>query len=87
MSNLLHYIHGSNAGYVLELYEQYLRDPASVDGRTRALFEMAPPILDEPPTPAKPMNQKAPIKPPPTTNSTKPWPWPIWPKPSANTAI
>ena len=54
MSNLLHYIHGSNAGYVLELYERYLQDPTAVDGRTRALFEMAPPILDEQPTPAAP---------------------------------
>lgn len=31
--------YGPNAGYVLELYEQYLRDPASVDTITRAAFE------------------------------------------------
>lgn len=30
--------HGPNAGYVLELYEQYLKDPASVDAVTRAAF-------------------------------------------------
>src|SRR5688572_22867806 len=29
---------GLNRGYVLELYERYLRDPNSVDGETRALF-------------------------------------------------
>ncbi len=31
--------HGPNAGYVLELYEKYLDDPASVDAVTRAVFE------------------------------------------------
>jgi 2-oxoglutarate dehydrogenase E1 component len=30
--------YGPNAGYVLELYESFLRDPASVDAETRALF-------------------------------------------------
>ncbi|MDK3162017.1 hypothetical protein QPK87_36540 [Kamptonema cortianum] len=30
---------GPNAGYVLELYERYRRDPASVDAGTRAFFE------------------------------------------------
>jgi 2-oxoglutarate dehydrogenase E1 component len=30
---------GANAGYVVEQYEQYLRNPASVDPRTRAWFE------------------------------------------------
>src|SRR5690348_6878727 len=30
---------GANAGYVVELYERYLRDPASVDPQTRAWFE------------------------------------------------
>lgn len=29
---------GPNAGYVIELYERYLRDPSSVDPRTRAWF-------------------------------------------------
>jgi 2-oxoglutarate dehydrogenase E1 component len=31
--------HGPNAGYVLELYEQYSRDPDSVDPLTRQVFE------------------------------------------------
>src|SRR5690242_1350683 len=31
--------YGPNAGYVLELYERYQRDPQSVDPETRALFE------------------------------------------------
>src|SRR5579885_1988481 len=31
--------YGPNAGYVLELYERYQRDPASVDAETRAFFE------------------------------------------------
>lgn len=30
--------HGPNAGYVLDLYERYQSDPASVDAETRALF-------------------------------------------------
>ena len=30
--------HGPNAGYVLELYDRFLADPASVDAETRALF-------------------------------------------------
>jgi 2-oxoglutarate dehydrogenase E1 component len=36
--------HGPNEGYVLELYDQYLADPASVDSETRRFFEAwAPP--------------------------------------------
>lgn len=31
--------HGPNAGYVLEMYERYRRDPGSVDAATRAYFE------------------------------------------------
>lgn len=31
--------HGPNAGYVLELYERFQRDPAAVDAATRAYFE------------------------------------------------
>ncbi|HEX6292538.1 MAG TPA: 2-oxoglutarate dehydrogenase E1 component [Herpetosiphonaceae bacterium] len=31
--------HGPNAGYALELYEHYQRDPQSVDPETRAFFE------------------------------------------------
>jgi 2-oxoglutarate dehydrogenase E1 component len=33
---------GVNAGYVLELYEKYRRDPRSVDDHTRELFAMLP---------------------------------------------
>ena len=40
---------GVNAGYVAELYEQYRRDPASVDASSRALFEhLGPPPMDGP---------------------------------------
>ncbi len=39
MSNELALFYGPNAGYVLELYERYQRDPASVDPETRAFFE------------------------------------------------
>lgn len=36
---------GPNAGYVLEQYERYLRDPQSVDANTRAIFERwSPPV-------------------------------------------
>src|SRR5215469_14774595 len=31
--------YGPNAGYVLELYEKYQRDPSSVDPATRAIFD------------------------------------------------
>lgn len=39
MNDLLQAFYGPNAGYVLELYERYLSNPASVDPETRALFE------------------------------------------------
>src|SRR5579875_444698 len=35
----LNTFYGPNAGYVLELYERYRQDPASVDPATRAIFE------------------------------------------------
>ena len=38
MSENLDLYYGPNAGYVIDLYEQYLRDPASVDADTRAAF-------------------------------------------------
>jgi 2-oxoglutarate dehydrogenase E1 component len=38
MMDNLQTFHGPNAGYVLDLYEQYLEDPASVDEVTRAVF-------------------------------------------------
>ncbi|MDM8530538.1 2-oxoglutarate dehydrogenase E1 component [Anaerolineales bacterium HSG25] len=47
--------HGPNAGYILELYEQYQQDPASLDSVTRSYFEQAPPppvANIEPPAPA-----------------------------------
>src|SRR5688572_22814727 len=40
---------GLNRGYVLELYEKYRRDPASVDSGTRALFEQWTPPAEESP--------------------------------------
>jgi 2-oxoglutarate dehydrogenase E1 component len=44
---------GLNRGYVLELYENYRRDPSSVDPDTRALFEQwTPPALDDTPASA-----------------------------------
>lgn len=37
--------HGPNAGYVLELYDQYLSDPASLDADTRSFFAgWSPPV-------------------------------------------
>ena len=39
---------GLNRGYVLELYEKYRQDPASVDAETRALFEQWTPPAEEP---------------------------------------
>ncbi len=35
--------HGPNAGYVLDLYDRYLQDPASVDAESRAVFETLDP--------------------------------------------
>ena len=37
---------GVNEGYVLDLYERFLRDPASVDAATRAAFEAGPPAFE-----------------------------------------
>src|SRR5579859_7861667 len=39
--------YGPNAGYVLELYERYKQDPASVDEATRAIFASWPPETQE----------------------------------------
>ncbi len=39
---------GPNAGYVLELYERYLRDPDSVDPASRAIFERWSPDMGAP---------------------------------------
>jgi 2-oxoglutarate dehydrogenase E1 component len=41
-------LYGGNADFLEGLYEQYLRDPASVDARWRGYFErMAPPAAGE----------------------------------------
>ena len=54
-SNLLETLfHGPNAGYVLDLYDRYRADPASVDDDTRALFEQWTPD-------APPVNGSAPV--------------------------
>jgi len=39
MIHNLETFYGPNAGYVLELYDRYLKNPASVDAATRAMFE------------------------------------------------
>lgn len=41
--------YGPNAGYVLELYERYQQNPASVDAATRDLFTRWTPDMQEPP--------------------------------------
>ncbi len=43
--------YGPNAGYVLDLYERYRRDPTSVAPADRALFERWTPRLPEQPAP------------------------------------
>src|SRR4051794_36598706 len=43
---------GINRGYVLELYERYRSDPASVDAETRAIFDQWTPPAEGDPTPA-----------------------------------
>lgn len=53
MSSAWRDIQGVNQGYVLELYDRFLRDPNSVDAGTRELFATwTPPGTDE--TPAEP---------------------------------
>ena len=43
-------LYGGNADFLEGLYEQYLRDPASVDERWRGYFErMSPPAAGERP--------------------------------------
>src|SRR4051794_38576771 len=48
--------HGPNAGYVLELYDRYRHDPASVDPATRAFFEQWTPPDDPHTAAAQPTN-------------------------------
>src|SRR5436190_11277538 len=46
---------GINEGYALELYERFLKDPASVDPATRELFTRSgPPAPDAPAAPGAP---------------------------------
>jgi len=44
--NIWREFHGPNAGYILELYDRYLRDPQSVDPASRELFRKWKPELD-----------------------------------------
>src|ERR1051326_7066682 len=39
MKNLFEEFHGPNAGYVLEMYERYQRDPSSIDPEAREFFQ------------------------------------------------
>src|SRR5260370_35804130 len=56
--------YGPNAGYVLELYERYRQNPASVDPDTRALFDSWSPISLETPSPVSPtVEPAAPVQP------------------------
>ncbi|HLQ11169.1 MAG TPA: 2-oxoglutarate dehydrogenase E1 component [Ktedonobacteraceae bacterium] len=51
--------YGPNAGYVLELYERYRQNPASVDPDTRAIFDSWSPISLETPSPVSPTVEPA----------------------------
>jgi 2-oxoglutarate dehydrogenase E1 component len=53
--------HGPNAGYVLDLYERYQRDPDSVPEDWRDFFATAPPELE--PGGAAPASPAAPVAP------------------------
>jgi 2-oxoglutarate dehydrogenase E1 component len=59
MDNLTAF-HGPNAGYVLDLYERFQRDPESVDPQTRALFARWAPaeLIDTPAPPAVPQEDR-----------------------------
>lgn len=46
--NTLREFYGPNAGYVLELYDRFLKDPSSVDAETRRLLESWKPEPEEP---------------------------------------
>lgn len=43
------HFHGPNLGYVMELYEQYLQDPSSIDEELRGMFDAwgAPQVSNE----------------------------------------
>lgn len=51
--------YGPNAGYVLELYERYRQNPATVDPDTRAIFDSWSPLSVETPSSALPTAQPA----------------------------
>ena len=51
--------YGPNAGYVLELYERYRQNPASVDPDTRAIFDSWSPLSVETPPSASPTAEPA----------------------------
>jgi len=53
--------HGPNAGYALDLYDQYQRDRDSVDPQTRALFDLLPLTLTPDAMLARPANGAAPL--------------------------
>src|SRR3989337_2147402 len=52
-----------NAGYAQELYEQFRRDPASVDPEWRALFESGQRGIEPPPAPPAPLAPPGPAAP------------------------
>src|SRR5690242_19902572 len=62
---------GINEGYLLELYEKFQQDPASVDPITRAAFEQFPPEFAEIPA-AAPAAAMPPVPPAPDAASIAP---------------
>ena len=62
--NDLESFYGPNAGYVLELFERYKLDPASIDAETRAFFEQHASAIDAlltgQPQPASSLSRTAP---------------------------
>ena len=56
--------YGPNAGYVLDLYERYQKEPASVDDATRAIFEQWTPPTEASAAPeAAPSGHRPPLPP------------------------
>ena len=49
MSSMWEEFQGVNQGYLLELYEGFLRDPNSVDAVTGELFRRSPPTGQDAP--------------------------------------
>ena len=84
-------INAVNAGYVAELYEQFRRDPASVDGEWRALFEsgaVAPLGSPDASAPTSGNGQQAAAAPPPSVPTEAPTPAPVAePQPPAEPAL